>query len=88
MLGRQKRPCQYTHTHDVPAAVLGLLAELCARVDVPGVMLERDDRFPPDAQLNAELDAIAAAVASGTVRRDLAGTGRSVPEGRQHVRLC
>jgi hypothetical protein len=58
-----------THTHDVPAGVLELLTELCARVDVPGVMLERDGQFPPDAQLNAELDAIAAAVAYGAARR-------------------
>jgi uncharacterized protein (UPF0276 family) len=58
-----------THGHDVPAAVLDLLAELAARVDVPGVMLERDDRFPTDAELNAELDAIAAAVGRGGARR-------------------
>jgi uncharacterized protein (UPF0276 family) len=55
-----------THTHEVGAGVLDLLTELCARVAVPGVMLERDDRFPPDAELNAELDAIAAAVARGS----------------------
>jgi uncharacterized protein (UPF0276 family) len=67
-----------THTHDVPAVVFDLLAELCARTDVPGVMLERDDRFPPDAQLNAELDSIAAAVARGAARRTPA-------EGRAHV---
>lgn len=50
-----------THTHDIPAAVLDLLSELAARNEVPGVLLERDGRFPPDARLNAELDAIAAA---------------------------
>jgi len=61
-----------THTHDVPTAVLDLLAELCARADVPGVMLERDDQFPPDAQLNAELDAISEAVARGEARRPTA----------------
>jgi uncharacterized protein (UPF0276 family) len=58
-----------THTCDVPAAVLDLLAELSARVDVPGVMLERDDDFPSDERLNAELDGIAAAVARGAARR-------------------
>jgi uncharacterized protein (UPF0276 family) len=52
--------------------VLELLAELCARAEVPGVMLERDDHFPPDAQLNTELDAIAAAVARGAARRPTA----------------
>jgi uncharacterized protein (UPF0276 family) len=59
-----------SHTHEVGTAVLDLLADLCGRAAVPGVMLERDDRFPPDAQLNAELDAIAAAVA----RQKMSGT--------------
>jgi uncharacterized protein (UPF0276 family) len=57
-----------THTHDVPPPVLDLLAELSARVELPGVMLERDDAFPPLDQLHAELDAIAAAVALGRER--------------------
>jgi uncharacterized protein (UPF0276 family) len=58
-----------THAHAVPAAVLDLLEGVCARAVVPGVMLERDDRFPSDAELNAELDAIAAAAARGEARR-------------------
>jgi uncharacterized protein (UPF0276 family) len=58
-----------THAHPVPVAVLDLLEAVCARAAVPGVMLERDDRFPSDAVLNAELDAIAAAVARGAARR-------------------
>jgi uncharacterized protein (UPF0276 family) len=70
-----------THAHEVPAAVLDLLAELCARADVPGVMLERDDRFPPDSQLNAELDAIAAAVARGAARRATVSAARPDPDG-------
>ncbi len=65
-----------THTHAVPGGVFDLLADLCARTDVPGVMLERDDRFPSDAELNAELDAIAAAVARGAASR---------PKGSEHV---
>jgi uncharacterized protein (UPF0276 family) len=48
-----------THTHGVNRGVLELLADLCARTAIPGVMLERDDNFPSDAVLNAELDAIA-----------------------------
>jgi uncharacterized protein (UPF0276 family) len=48
-----------THRHDLNRGVLDLLADLCARTAIPGVMLERDDNFPPDAQINAELDAIA-----------------------------
>ena len=74
-----------THTHDVPDAVLDLLAELCARADVPGVMLERDDCFPPDAQLNAELDALAAAMAQGTARRTAANQKHLLPGEREHV---
>jgi hypothetical protein len=58
-----------THTGPVPAAVLDLLDELSARADVPGTLLERDDRFPDDAELYAELDAIAAAVRRGAARR-------------------
>ncbi len=58
-----------THAHPVPAAVLDLVEELCARTTVPGVMLERDDCFPSDASLYLELDAIAAAMARGTGRR-------------------
>lgn len=65
-----------THVHEVPAAVLDLLTELCARADVPGVMLERDGLFPPDDRLNAELDAIAAAVARGSARRAWVSQGR------------
>jgi uncharacterized protein (UPF0276 family) len=58
-----------THAQQTPPQVLELLTELCALTDVPGVMLERDDRFPPDAVLHRELDAIAAAVGRGAARR-------------------
>ena len=79
-----------THTHDVPAAVLDLLAELCARADVPGVMLERDDQFPANTRLNAELDAIAAAAVRGeSTRREAAriraGDDRPNPERSEHA---
>ncbi|MFZ3493923.1 DUF692 domain-containing protein [Streptomyces sp. 5.8] len=47
-----------THAHPVPAVVLEVLAELRARVDPPGVLLERDDDFPADAELAGELAAI------------------------------
>ncbi|MFD6885391.1 DUF692 family multinuclear iron-containing protein [Streptomyces sp. NPDC059957] len=47
-----------THAHPVPAAVLEILAQLRARVDPPGVLLERDDDFPADAELAGELAAI------------------------------
>jgi uncharacterized protein (UPF0276 family) len=50
-----------THTDPVPRPVLDLLAALCARHRPPAVMLERDGAYPPAADLQAELDAIAAA---------------------------
>jgi len=49
-----------THAHALPAQVLRLLQDLCERTRPAGVLIERDDRFPPDAALNAELDAVAA----------------------------
>jgi uncharacterized protein len=70
-----------THAHPTPPAVLELVAELCSRAavvcsaercpgrDPPGVMLERDDAYPPEAELAAELDAIAAATLLGAARR-------------------
>jgi uncharacterized protein len=58
-----------THAHPTPPAVLDLVAELCSRRDPPGVMLERDDDYPPEAELAAELDAIAAATRAGAGRR-------------------
>src|SRR5215211_5337312 len=56
-----------THAHPTPPAVLDLVAEVCARFTggPPGVMLERDDAYPPEAELAAELDAIAAATRAG-----------------------
>jgi hypothetical protein len=60
-----------THTCAVDPAVLDLLAELSARVPLPGVLLERDDNFPDEAGLHAEMDAIAAAVRRGAARRGL-----------------
>ncbi|WP_133901217.1 DUF692 domain-containing protein [Actinophytocola oryzae] len=53
-----------THAHAVRPEVLELLGELCGRVTPPGVLLERDDDYPPDAELAAELAAIRAVVAS------------------------
>jgi hypothetical protein len=47
-----------THAHPLPREPLELLAALCERTRPPGVLLERDDHFPPDAELAAELDAI------------------------------
>ncbi|MFE9138597.1 DUF692 domain-containing protein [Streptomyces sp. NPDC007355] len=67
-----------THAHPVPEAVLDVLAELASRVSPPGVLLERDDDFPPAAELAGELEVIATAVGM----RSAGATG--VP--RDHVR--
>ena len=58
-----------THAHPVVPGVLHLVEELCAIADPPGVMLERDDDFPPPAELVAELRAIGDAVRWGGERR-------------------
>lgn len=47
-----------SHAHPVTQPVLDVLAELCARVTPPGVLLERDDDFPEGGELAGELDAI------------------------------
>ncbi|MFE9467709.1 DUF692 domain-containing protein [Streptomyces virginiae] len=47
-----------THAHPVPPVVLDLLAELRSRVEPAGVLLERDDDFPTEAELAGELAAI------------------------------
>lgn len=52
-----------THAHPVTQSVLDVLAELRSRVDPPGVLLERDDDFPPAAELAGELAAIRATLA-------------------------
>ncbi|MFE7469359.1 DUF692 domain-containing protein [Streptomyces sp. NPDC057499] len=69
-----------THAHPVTAPVLDVLAELRSRVDPPGVLLERDDDFPPAAELAGELDLIRSALARA------AGTRRHVPEARTPAR--
>ncbi|MEV7611570.1 DUF692 domain-containing protein [Streptomyces sp. NPDC089799] len=51
-----------THAHPVTPEILGLLGALRERVDPPGVLLERDDDFPPEAELAGELTAIRAAL--------------------------
>jgi uncharacterized protein len=59
-----------THANRTPPEVIEMVAELSARREIPGFMLERDGRFPPDAELHDELDAIAAAIVEGrNVRR-------------------
>lgn len=61
-----------THAHKIPAGALDILEELCARVDITGVMLERDDHFPEEAELARETRAIAGARRRGARRREAA----------------
>ena len=60
-----------THAHPIPAGAFALLSELSARVQPPGVLLERDDHFPETSELLAELDAVAHAITRGASRREL-----------------
>jgi hypothetical protein len=62
-----------THAHPVSAEILDVLAALVSRVDpvrtLPGVLLERDDAYPSDAELAGELAAIRAVLnGAGHVR--------------------
>ncbi|NLU77630.1 DUF692 domain-containing protein [Micromonospora sp. HNM0581] len=50
-----------THADPIGQEVLELLTEVCARHRPPAVLLERDGRYPPAAELRAELDAVATA---------------------------
>jgi uncharacterized protein (UPF0276 family) len=60
-----------THAHPVSAQILDVLAALVSRASSleaqPGVLLERDDAYPSDAELAGELAAIRAVV-SGSDR--------------------
>jgi len=58
-----------THAHPVVDGVLHLVEGLFALTDAPGVLLERDDDFPPEDEMNAELAAIADAVRRGSAHR-------------------
>ncbi|AQT75018.1 DUF692 domain-containing protein [Streptomyces sp. fd1-xmd] len=65
-----------THAHPVPPVVLDLLAELRSRVEPAGVLLERDDDFPPEAELAGELAAIREVLTAG--RRAAPGSADGV----------
>ncbi|MEU0721870.1 DUF692 domain-containing protein [Streptomyces lavendulocolor] len=57
-----------SHAHPVPPAVLDILSDLASRATPPGVLLERDDDFPPAEELAAELAAIRATVRGAAIR--------------------
>jgi uncharacterized protein len=58
-----------THAHPVVPGVLAMVEHLHALTDAPGVLLERDDAFPPQDELLAELRAIDEAARRGSERR-------------------
>ena len=62
-----------THAHPVVPDVLGLVEELARRRSPPGVLLERDDAFPPARELASELAGIQAALSRGTEQRAATG---------------
>ncbi|MFF5928980.1 DUF692 domain-containing protein [Streptomyces hydrogenans] len=74
-----------THAHPVPAPVLDILADLAGRVAPPGVLLERDDHFPPAAELAAELTAIRATVTTARRRPAPAAAPHDRPASRHGV---
>ncbi|MFF5900465.1 DUF692 domain-containing protein [Streptomyces argenteolus] len=69
-----------THAHPVTRPVLDVLGELRSRVDPPGVLLERDDDFPPAGELAGELTAI-----RGTLARAAAAPAAPRPRPRAAV---
>ncbi|WP_327417023.1 DUF692 domain-containing protein [Streptomyces sp. NBC_01233] len=75
-----------THAHPVPPVVLDLLAALRSRVDPPGVLLERDDDFPPEEELAGELAAIRAVVTAGPAAQARAQTAPETGAGPEGVR--
>ncbi|MGW6604479.1 DUF692 domain-containing protein [Streptomyces sp. NPDC055036] len=64
-----------THAHPVTAPVLDILSELRARVAPPGVLLERDDDFPPATELAGELTTIRETITAATATPARAGAG-------------
>ncbi len=61
-----------THSDPVVPGVLTLVEELFALTGAPGVLLERDDNFPPEDELLAEVAAIDGAAKRGAARHGAA----------------
>ncbi|AGC45821.1 hypothetical protein MYSTI_04529 [Myxococcus stipitatus DSM 14675] len=57
-----------THAHPVPTGPLSLLERLARRLGPVPVMLERDDRFPSETELSAELAEMSLAMKRGVTR--------------------
>ncbi|MFF0446591.1 DUF692 family multinuclear iron-containing protein [Streptomyces sp. NPDC004609] len=63
-----------THSHPVTEPVLAVLRELTSRISPPGVLLERDDDFPPADELAGELETVRAVLTSASPAPRRAGT--------------
>ncbi|MEF9886004.1 DUF692 domain-containing protein [Streptomyces sp. P9-A4] len=72
-----------THAHPVPEAVLDVLADLAGRITPPGILLERDDDFPPAEELAGELEAIR--TTTGVGMRSAGAMGVPPDEVREKV---
>lgn len=68
-----------SHAHPVPPPVLDILADLTARVEVPGVLLERDENFPEPAELRGEIEAIRETVTAASAARTPAAAATPGP---------
>ena len=77
-----------THAHQVPGEALALLRALAGQTALPGAMLERDDLFPTDAEINRELDEIAAALRTETDSRGQEPGGEQAWRQRAPVPSC
>ncbi|MFI6704709.1 DUF692 domain-containing protein [Streptomyces sp. NPDC050509] len=75
-----------THAHPVTRPVLNILAELRSRVAPPGVLLERDDDFPPAAELAGELTLIRETLEAGGAATVRASAALEAPEAAAPVR--
>ncbi|MGX1304027.1 uncharacterized protein (UPF0276 family) [Streptomyces albogriseolus] len=69
-----------SHAHPVPRPVLDILTDLASRVSPPGVLLERDENFPPPAELERELGAVRGALEAGARARGTAPAPERVRE--------
>jgi uncharacterized protein (UPF0276 family) len=69
-----------THAHPVPDAVFALLARLLDRIGPVPVVLERDDGFPPFAELAGEVARVRGMVSEAPAR-----PRRARPEGNRAV---
>jgi uncharacterized protein (UPF0276 family) len=71
-----------THADPIWPEALALVEELASRAVVPGVVLEREDRIPPRADLHRELDDVRARWDAGAARCTRATAARSTAEPR------